>query len=447
MTLAGMALGLADLTAVGAFALALPLLSLLFARWSRPVLTLTREPAPAPLTVGQPASVALRVRNAGRRRTEVLALTEQVAPSVAPAVRLIVPSLAPGEDWSGAYPVRPGRRGRHRIGPCVLHRRDPLGLTSATQPVGEDTEILVLPPLHDLYGGDGPRGDGREGDDAASIHTGTERDASVREYRDGDDLRRVHWGMTAHRGQLMVRHEALPRARRAVLLLDVDAAGWGVADSPGFEWAVEALASVAAHLATRGYALHLVLGSQADDADPRPRAADPSAALRDVLHRLAVVAPVPDGRAASPRQAAYGSARELAGDGGLIVVATSGSDQGGVHEALDVTRAGGGGLALVVDVAAFARGADGRPGGPGGRAGDEAGELTAGELTAGELNASELSPGEVSAGEASAGEVSAAERWCAFARAGGWRAVAVTPSTTPRSAWARLTADASEVRR
>ena len=87
MTLAGMALGLADLTAVGAFALALPLLSLLFARWSRPVLTLTREPAPAPLTVGQPASVALRVRNAGRRRTEVLALTEQVAPSVAPTPR------------------------------------------------------------------------------------------------------------------------------------------------------------------------------------------------------------------------------------------------------------------------------------------------------------------------------------------------------------------------
>lgn len=428
VTLAGMALGLPDLTAVGAFALALPLLSIVLARWSRPELRLRREPVPAPLTVGQPGSVALHVHNAGGRRTEVVALTEQVAPSLSPAVRLTVPSLAPGEDWSGAYPVRPGRRGQHRIGPCVLHRRDPLGLTSAAQPVGEDTEVLVLPRLHDLSGGVGPRGDGREGEDAASVDTGTEHDASVREYRDGDDLRRVHWGMTAHRGELMVRHEALPRARRAVLLLDVDAAGWGAPESPGFDWAVETLASVAAHLAARGYALHLVVGSRADDADPQRGTADPSAALPDVLHRLAVAAPVPDKWAASPRQTAYGPARELAGDGGLIVVATSGSEQGGVHEALDVTRAGGGGLALVIDAAAFGRGAGAGSGGPGERA-------------------SEASATQQSAGEVSAGEVSAAERWCAFARAGGWRAVAVTPSTTPRSAWARLTADVPGVRR
>ena len=434
LTLAGMALGLPDLTTVGAFAVALPLLSLLLARWSRPQLSVRRVASPAPLTVGRPGSVALHVVNTGSRRTDVLALTEQAAPSLGRGVRLILPSLAPGQPWSEEYPVRPVRRGRHRIGPCVVNRRDPLGLTSAALAVGDAVTLVVMPRLHDLAGGEGGRGHGREGDDAASLDLGTERDASVREYRYGDDLRRVHWGMTAHRGELMVRHEALPRARRAILLLDIDEAGWGGPDSPGFEWAVETLGSVAAHLAARGHALHLVLGSEdLDDPFAHRGGTDPSTALRDVLHRLAVVAPVSSEGGASPRKAAYGSARELAGDGGLVVVATAGSEQGGAHEALDVGRAGGAGLALVVDAAAFARAA--------GRERD----VTEGDIRpprASEVGASKVRAAEASASEVSASaEVSAAERWCAFARAGGWHAIAVTPQTTPRSAWSSVTAE------
>lgn len=405
LTVAGLALGLPDLTAVGAFALALPILALAFARWSDPRLSLRREVSPAPLTVDRSASVTLQARNVGSRRIDVLALIERVDPALASPVRLVLPSLPPGAHWSATYPLRPVRRGRHRIGPCVAHRRDPLGLTSAARTIDAGAEVVVLPRLHDLSGGDGPRGDGREGEDAASLDVGTERDASVREYRHGDDLRRVHWGLTAHRGELMVRHEALPRARRAVLLLDVEAAGWGAAGGPAFEWAVEALASVAAHLASRAYALHLVLGSESpDDAFAQRPGADAAAALRDVLHRLAVAAPVADGGGSTPRKAAYGSACELAGDGGLIIVATIGSERGGAHEALEVVRAGSTGMALVVDASAFAREpvtATGLPDAPG---------------------------------------VGAAEQWCAFARAGGWRATAVTPATTPRDAWNRLTA-------
>ena len=43
---------------------------------------------------------------------------------------------------------------------------------------------------------------------------------TIREYRDGDDLRRIHWPATARTGDLMVRQEDRPAKRRAVVLLD-----------------------------------------------------------------------------------------------------------------------------------------------------------------------------------------------------------------------------------
>lgn len=47
-----------------------------------------------------------------------------------------------------------------------------------------------------------------------------EDDQTVREYRDGDDLRRIHWPASARTGELMVRQEDRPAKRRAVVILD-----------------------------------------------------------------------------------------------------------------------------------------------------------------------------------------------------------------------------------
>ncbi len=75
-----------------------------------------------------------------------------------------------------------------------------------------------------------------------------EDDIATREYRDGDDLRRVHWRSTAKRGELMVRREEQPRQMRATVLLDARARGHrGDGPASSFEWAVSAAASVAVH--------------------------------------------------------------------------------------------------------------------------------------------------------------------------------------------------------
>ena len=54
-----------------------------------------------------------------------------------------------------------------------------------------------------------------------------EDDVTIREYRDGDDLRRIHWPATARTGDLMVRQEDRPAQRRAVVVLDPRAVGHG----------------------------------------------------------------------------------------------------------------------------------------------------------------------------------------------------------------------------
>jgi uncharacterized protein (DUF58 family) len=97
------------------------------------------------------------------------------------------------------------------------------------------------------------------------VSTHGEDDAATREYRNGDDLRKVHWRSTARKGELMVRREEQPWQSRAALALDTRASAHR-GDGPGssFEWAVSAVASVAVHLAQDGYALRLLTDSGAD---------------------------------------------------------------------------------------------------------------------------------------------------------------------------------------
>jgi uncharacterized protein (DUF58 family) len=91
------------------------------------------------------------------------------------------------------------------------------------------------------------------------VSSAGEDDTATREYRHGDDLRRIHWRTTARRGELSVRREEQPWQSRGAVILDtrtVAHRGDGAASS--FEWAVSAAASVAIHLSRSGFTLRLV---------------------------------------------------------------------------------------------------------------------------------------------------------------------------------------------
>ena len=58
----------------------------------------------------------------------------------------------------------------------------------------------------------------------------------MREYVEGDDLRKIHWPATAKRGGFMIRQEETPWHTRATILLDdrVESHG-GIGESSSFE--------------------------------------------------------------------------------------------------------------------------------------------------------------------------------------------------------------------
>ena len=153
------------------------------------------------------------------------------------------------------YAVRSHLRGRHRLGPLGVQVQDPFGLANRNAVLEGTADLVVLPAVHPLSSNRQPSaGVGSEGEQAHLIALHGEDDVTIREYRDGDDLRRIHWPATARTGDLMVRQEDRPAQRRAVVLHRPPARRRTGARgaSSSFEWAVTAAASVAVHLVRVG---------------------------------------------------------------------------------------------------------------------------------------------------------------------------------------------------
>ena len=146
-------------------------------------------------------------------------------------------------------------RGRYPISDAKLVLGDLLGLESVVLPVDASNETLVVYPrlvtLDTLFSDAGRfGGNGRRlllrRPAGFDFH-------SVREYAQGESLRRVHWPTTARRGQLMVKElEDTPRDAVAVVL-DCDPAGVsGEPPESSFDAAVRAAGSILRAYVTRG---------------------------------------------------------------------------------------------------------------------------------------------------------------------------------------------------
>ena len=266
--LCALALGQRDLLRVGVLLAVVPMLTVVVLGRARYRLACTREVTPARVEAGQSARVVLEVANVSSSRCGLVLAEEQVPYLLGSRPRFVLPGLEPGERRAIGYPVRSDVRGRFSIGPLTLTLTDPFGMGEQRRAFSLRDELIVTPALVPLppvaLAGDWTgSGDTRP---RAVAATG-EDDATTREYRHGDDLRRVHWRSTARRGELMVRREEQPWQSRATLLLDRRrSAHLGQGADSSFEWAVSALASVAVHLAARGYAVRLADGERSDAA-------------------------------------------------------------------------------------------------------------------------------------------------------------------------------------
>ncbi|MET7866047.1 DUF58 domain-containing protein [Micromonospora taraxaci] len=259
-------LGEKDLLRVAVLLGILPLLAAAYVGRSRYKLACNRSLDPHRVPVGANSRVVLRLQNLSRLPTGTLLLEDRLPYALGSRPRVVLERLGAHQATSVAYTVRADVRGRYDVGPLVVRMTDPFGLCELTRSFPSTDHLTVIPqvtplPSVRLPGEYAGSGDSR----ARSVAVHGEDDAATREYRRGDDLRRVHWKSTARTGELMVRREEQPWESRATVVLDTRAYGHrGEGPTASFEWSVSAAASIAVHLRQAGYKLRLVTGSGAD---------------------------------------------------------------------------------------------------------------------------------------------------------------------------------------
>lgn len=376
-----------DLLRVALLLALLPLACAVVLARSRYRLSLTRTVTPARVTAGSTARVRLELANLTRLSTRPLLAEDRVPYALGAPPRFVLDRLPGGRTAAVSYSLRSEVRGRYAIGPLRLRLADPFGLCELTRSFTATDSLVVVPrvwPLGPVDAGGmwAGTGDSLTRNAAAS----GEDDVATREYREGDDLRRVHWRSTARRGELMVRREEQPRQMRATVLLDSrPSAHRGEGPASSFEWAVSAAASAAAHLAGLGYAVRILTDERA------PAWTPPMSALSGVLLDQLAVAGTGGDR---DLDAALSVLLRTGGDG-LVVAVLGEVDDDAAHGLCRLTQEGTPGVALMIRTTGWAA----------------------------------LPPGRAAAVDEQH------ERVAALLRTAGWRVGRAGPTDTPTQAW------------
>jgi uncharacterized protein (DUF58 family) len=276
--------GQRDVLRIAVLLLALPLISAWLASRTHFRLGAERSVTPAHVPVGSTAQATLTVTNLGRRRTSTLLLHEAVDPRLGPSIDRVLEHVEAGGARTTSFPLEASQRGRFDVGPLSVTAVDPFGLVRLTRSFRATQSVLVVPRVHALDGAVDADRRGRGDRASSALSAGGDDDIIPREYRPGDDLRRIHWRASAHGDELLVRREEQPWTRHATITVDVTADGVGGPQSP-LEVALSMAASVSAHLMSGGWSVRV------DTLDGRclvPQA-ESSAGQARVLEALATV--------------------------------------------------------------------------------------------------------------------------------------------------------------
>ncbi|PJJ56035.1 uncharacterized protein (DUF58 family) [Mumia flava] len=282
-------LGLEPLLRIGVLALLWPVLTVLLVLRARTTVRARRTLAPARVSAGDLIDVRLVLDGTGRGAGGTTGVTERIPDAIGSDRRFRIRGGRRRWTCTIDYHLRPRRRGVYQIGPTSIRVTDPFGFLAFSRTFRSTSPLVVTPVVHPL-GTPHTSGSGSdEGEHRIRLAAaGRSDDATVREYRRGDDLRRIHWRSTARAGELMVRREEEGRDSDLVVYLDTRRAAHTLGDDGSFEWAVSAAASVVSHVAARGWDVRLVTdATRSHDAAPETLSLilDELAAVRPSVHR------------------------------------------------------------------------------------------------------------------------------------------------------------------
>ncbi len=193
-------------------------------------LTLARR-LPQRVCVGETLTVAVTAENHRARLTSWTVMVEDRLsrdgdPDLGHVrkVRLVLPRIPVGEICTGQYRTELLQRGRYTLGPLRVSTRFPLGLVRSSMVVEQSDSFLVYPRLGRLRQRWLQIMNARLiGSQSGGRHQGMlEGDYyGLREWRNGDSRRWIHWRTSAKLGELSVRQFEQQHNRDLILVLDL----------------------------------------------------------------------------------------------------------------------------------------------------------------------------------------------------------------------------------
>ena len=132
-----------------------------------------------------------------------------------------------------------------------------LRVTVAQDRLRKGQELIVYPNFTSALGALSGYSRDMEGATSQVITSSDAAFHALRPYESGDDRRHIHWKMSAHTGQLMMRQYLETRRSHHLIVLDLKRENYREAD---FELAVEAAASLAVSSLSSGQPLTLYAG-------------------------------------------------------------------------------------------------------------------------------------------------------------------------------------------
>jgi uncharacterized protein (DUF58 family) len=207
---------------------------------------------PEEIHAGRPALLGGTIANRKRWIPSHSLCVEILEPGARPHAAYLA-RLGAGEErlitWEATLP----RRGRRRLAGVRVTTRFPFGVFLKAGQVLLDTEVLVYPALGRVpaellrqVGGSGPAHTRRRGR-GSDLH-------NLRDYREGDDPRLIHWRSSAKTQALTVRELEAETSTDTRIVLE----GLGARDAARLEGGLSEAASLAMRLLRAGTRVELV---------------------------------------------------------------------------------------------------------------------------------------------------------------------------------------------
>ena len=201
VVLLAMASGQRDVMRLGLFLMAPPVIAAILVSRARLRMSCERSIEPAQVPLGSPMKGQIIIGQDGILPAGILMLEDLVPHELGTQPRFLVDRA--DQTWRRVveYPLLGRVRGRFSTGPLTVRTVDPFGLVQLDRQFVATSEVMVTPRIVPLptirtIGGGGGTGEARP----HRVGVIGQDDALVREYRQGDDVRRIHWRSTARWG-------------------------------------------------------------------------------------------------------------------------------------------------------------------------------------------------------------------------------------------------------